>query len=323
MPAASQETQPFGPDASAPRIRVLVAKPGLDGHDRGARVIAAALRDAGMEVVYTGLRASVAAIAAAAVQEDVDVIGLSILSGAHESICRRLREELDRREARIPIVVGGIIPATDHANLEGLGVAAVFGPESPLGAVVETVRALATGAAPAKRSSGPRTVSTTNPSSTAPSAGTEERQPSGIPATRLDHTAICVRDIDASIALIEELLGQKAAHKEFVPAQKVHAAFFDFPNGASLELVAPQGNEGLEKFLAKRGDALHHLALRVRNLDALLQRLDARGVPLVDKVSRPGARGHKVAFLHPKAFGGTLLELVEAHEDTHEDPTAR
>src|ERR671929_1992286 len=97
------------------KIRVLVAKPGLDGHDRGARVIAAALRDAGMEVVYTGLRASVPAIAGAAVQEDVDVIGLSILSGAHESICRRLREELDQRQAHIPIVVGGIIPAADRA----------------------------------------------------------------------------------------------------------------------------------------------------------------------------------------------------------------
>ena len=132
-----------------------------------------------------------------------------------------------------------------------------------------------------------------------------------------------MRDIDASIALIEDLLGQKVAHKEFVPAQKVQAAFFDFPNGASLELVAPQGNDGLEKFLQKRGDALHHLALRVRDLDALLARLDASGVPLIDKVSRPGARGHKVAFLHPKAFGGTLLELVEAHEENHEDAAAR
>src|SRR5207302_11368914 len=104
------------------RIRGLVGKPGLDGHDRGARVIAAALRDAGMEVVYTGLRATIPAIAAAAVQEDVDVIGLSILSGAHESICRRLNEELSRRAAKIPIVVGGIIPAADFAKLKGLGV---------------------------------------------------------------------------------------------------------------------------------------------------------------------------------------------------------
>src|SRR6266550_5792883 len=114
------------------RIRVLVGKPGLDGHDRGARVIAAALRDAGMEVVYTGLRATVPAIASAAVQEDVDVIGLSILSGAHESICRRLVEELKSRGAEIPVVVGGIIPAADHDSLKALGVSAVFGPESPL-----------------------------------------------------------------------------------------------------------------------------------------------------------------------------------------------
>jgi methylmalonyl-CoA mutase, C-terminal domain len=313
MSTASQRSE--ASVTQSPRVRVLVAKPGLDGHDRGARVIAAALRDAGMEVVYTGLRASVPAIAAAAVQEDVDVIGLSILSGAHESICRRLREELDQREAGIPIVVGGIIPAADREKLEQLGVAAVFGPESPLGAVVEAVRTVAAG--------GKVRASSSGAAEDAGRGAKTGRAQSGIPATRLDHTAICVRDIEAAIALIEELLGQKVAHKEFVPAQKVHAAFFDFPNGASLELVAPQGNEGLEKFLAKRGDALHHLALRVRDLDALLKRLEARGVPLIDKVSRPGARGHKVAFLHPKAFGGTLLELVEAHEESHEDPSRR
>ncbi|HYY53334.1 MAG TPA: VOC family protein, partial [Myxococcales bacterium] len=127
--------------------------------------------------------------------------------------------------------------------------------------------------------------------------------------------AICVKDMKASIALIEEILGQKVAHEEHVPAQKVDAAFFDFPNGASLELVAPRGNVGLDKFLEKRGDALHHLALRVKDIDAVLKSLEARGVPLIDKVGRPGARGHRVAFLHPKAFGGTLLELVEAHEE--------
>jgi methylmalonyl-CoA epimerase len=275
-------------------IRVLVGKPGLDGHDRGARVIAAALRDAGMEVVYTGLRASVPAIAAAAVQEDVDVIGLSILSGAHESICKRLMDELKSRNADIPVVVGGIIPATDYKTLYGLGVAAVFGPESPLPAVVEAVRKLAAGEKVERA----------------------EEKPAHVPATRLDHTAICVKDMDASIKLIEDILGQPVAHQEYVDAQKVQAAFFDFPNGASLELVMPKGNAGLEKFIEKRGDAqLHHLALRVKNIDEVLEKLAARGVALIDKVSRPGARGHKVAFLHPKAFGGTLLELVEAHED--------
>ena len=126
------------------RIRVLIAKAGLDGHDRGAKVIAAALRDAGMEVVYTGLRAKVAAVAEAAVQEDVDVIGLSILSGAHLSICERLMDELRARGAEgIPVVVGGIVPAADRARLRELGVRAVFGPESPLLEVVRAVRALA------------------------------------------------------------------------------------------------------------------------------------------------------------------------------------
>ena len=270
-------------------IRVLVGKPGLDGHDRGARVIAKALSDAGMEVVYTGLRASIPAIASAAVQEDVDVIGLSILSGAHESICQRLVAEL--KDVKIPIVVGGIIPESDHAALKKIGVAAVFGPESPLGAIVETVTALAKGEklpdAPEKKAH--------------------------VPARALDHTAICVKDMDAAIALIEGILGQKVAHREYVDAQKVDAAFFDFPNGAALELVCPRGNAGLEKFLEKRGDGLHHLALRVKDMDAVLAALAARGVPLIDKSGRMGARGHRVAFLHPKAFGGTLLELVEEH----------
>src|SRR5690349_18351197 len=161
------------------RIRVLVGKPGLDGHDRGARVIAAALRDAGMEVVFTGLRASVPAIAAAAIQEDVDVIGLSILSGAHQSICERLLHEL--KDAKIPVIVGGIIPDADHEALKKVGVAAVFGQESPLGAIVETVKTLAAGE---KLPEKPATKA-------------------HVPARALDHTAICVKDIDSSIALIE------------------------------------------------------------------------------------------------------------------------
>src|SRR4051794_27397235 len=175
------------------KIRVLVGKPGLDGHDRGARVIAAALRDAGMEVVYTGLRATVPAIAAAAVQEDVDVIGLSILSGAHESICKRLRDELNARGADIPVIVGGIIPTADNAKLKALGVAAVFGPESPLPAVVEAVRAIARG----------EQFQGSQPPALSP------QPPAQIRATRLDHTALCVKDLDATIALLEELLGQK------------------------------------------------------------------------------------------------------------------
>ena len=125
------------------RIRVLIAKPGLDGHDRGAKVVAAALRDAGMEVVYTGLRAKASAIANAAVQEDVDVVGLSVLSGAHLALCRQVVSELAARGADIPILLGGIVPEEDLAELAALGVKDVFGPESPLSSIVSRVRALA------------------------------------------------------------------------------------------------------------------------------------------------------------------------------------
>ena len=111
------------------KIRVLIAKPGLDGHDRGAKVIARALRDAGMEVIYTGLRQSPEQIVAAAAQEDVDAVGLSILSGAHLAICRRVKELLDEKNmAGVQVFLGGIIPAQDIPELKQMGVAEVFLP---------------------------------------------------------------------------------------------------------------------------------------------------------------------------------------------------
>jgi methylmalonyl-CoA mutase, C-terminal domain len=109
--------------------RVLIAKPGLDGHDRGAKVIARALRDAGMEVIYTGLRQTPQMIAEAALQEDVDVVGLSILSGAHLTLVPRVREAMDAADLQdVPIIVGGIIPAEDREALAKHGVIGVFGP---------------------------------------------------------------------------------------------------------------------------------------------------------------------------------------------------
>ncbi len=125
------------------RYRVLVGKPGLDGHDRGAKVIAHALRDAGFEVIYTGLRSSIEQIASATEQEAVDVIGLSVLSGAHLSIAERLRALLDERKLAVPIVMGGIIPEADHPALKQLGVAAIYGPDTPLDKIVTEVRTLA------------------------------------------------------------------------------------------------------------------------------------------------------------------------------------
>src|SRR5919202_4313882 len=122
-------------------IRVLVAKPGLDGHDRGAKVVAAALRDAGMEVIYTGLHQTPEMIVNAAVQEDVDVIGLSILSGAHMTLFPRLLELL-REQGRDDILVtgGGIIPKEDMEELQRLGTGKLFGPGTPTSELVEYIK---------------------------------------------------------------------------------------------------------------------------------------------------------------------------------------
>ena len=125
----------------SPPIRVLVAKPGLDGHDRGAKIIARALRDAGMEVIYTGLRQTPEMIVNAALQEDVQVIGLSILSGAHNAIVPRVMELLHEREMdNVKVIVGGIIPDEDAADLKRQGVAAVFQPGASLEEIVDFVR---------------------------------------------------------------------------------------------------------------------------------------------------------------------------------------
>ena len=126
---------------AAPPIRVLVAKPGLDGHDRGAKIIARALRDAGMEVIYTGLRQTPEMIVNAALQEDVQVIGLSILSGAHNAIVPRVMELLRQKDmADVKVVVGGIIPDEDADTLKHNGVAAVFQPGASLDAIVNFIR---------------------------------------------------------------------------------------------------------------------------------------------------------------------------------------
>jgi methylmalonyl-CoA mutase C-terminal domain/subunit len=124
------------------RIRVVIAKPGLDGHDRGARVIARALRDAGMEVIYTGLRQTPEQIVTAALQEDADVIGLSILSGAHMHICPRVMALLEEKGLRdVLVVVGGIIPDVDIPKLKEIGVRGVFLPGTPMQDIVEFIRA--------------------------------------------------------------------------------------------------------------------------------------------------------------------------------------
>jgi methylmalonyl-CoA mutase C-terminal domain/subunit len=125
------------------RIRVIIAKPGLDGHDRGAKVIARALRDAGMEVIYTGLRQTPEQIVSAALQEDAQVIGLSILSGAHMHICPRVMALLEEKGLRdeVLVVVGGIIPDVDVPRLNEMGIRGVFLPGTPMQAIVDFINA--------------------------------------------------------------------------------------------------------------------------------------------------------------------------------------
>ena len=130
------------------KIRVLVAKPGLDGHDRGAKVVARALRDAGMEVVYTGLRFTPEMVAEAALQEDVDVVGLSILSGAHMALMPRVLELLKANgQGHVKVFVGGIIPDEDVPRLLELGVVGVYGPGTLTDDIIKDVRQAVTGAA--------------------------------------------------------------------------------------------------------------------------------------------------------------------------------
>ena len=122
------------------KIRVVIAKPGLDGHDRGAKVIARALRDAGMEVIYTGLRHTPQQIVSAALQEDADVIGLSILSGAHMHICPRLMELIREKGLdHVTVLIGGIIPDVDIPKLREIGVAGVFLPGSPMKDIIDFI----------------------------------------------------------------------------------------------------------------------------------------------------------------------------------------
>jgi len=124
------------------KIRVVIAKPGLDGHDRGAKVIARALRDAGMEVIYTGLRQTPEQIVGAALQEDADVIGLSILSGAHMHICPRVMELLrDKGLGDVLVVVGGIIPDVDIPKLQEIGIRGIFLPGSPMQQIIDFIHA--------------------------------------------------------------------------------------------------------------------------------------------------------------------------------------
>ena len=140
---------------------------------------------------------------------------------------------------------------------------------------------------------------------------------------KIDHVAIAVADIDAAAAALHKTLGLSVKEREVVETQKTEAALLPLGE-SSLELISPRGNEGLARFLEKRGPGLHHIAVEVEGIESALTFLKTLGVPLIDETPRKGARGHKVAFLHPKATGGVLVELVEPddHEGASESHSA-
>jgi len=127
---------------------------------------------------------------------------------------------------------------------------------------------------------------------------------------KIDHVAICVTDIDAAAAKYHEMFGLATREREIVASQKTDAALLPIGD-SNIELISPKGNEALVRFLEKRGPGLHHIAVEVEGIEKALAFLKGIGVPLIDDAPRSGARGHKVAFIHPKATGGVLIELVE------------
>jgi methylmalonyl-CoA/ethylmalonyl-CoA epimerase len=127
---------------------------------------------------------------------------------------------------------------------------------------------------------------------------------------KIDHVAVLVEDLDAAVAKYKEVFGLAVREREVVASQKTEAALLPVGDG-NIELIAPRGNDSLVKYLQKRGPGLHHIAIEVEGIESALALLKGLGVPLIDETPRAGARGHKVAFVHPKATGGVLVELVE------------
>ena len=140
---------------------------------------------------------------------------------------------------------------------------------------------------------------------------------------KIDHVAVCVADTDEAIAKWRNVLGLEPEVREVVASQKTEATLLPIGE-TSIELISPKGNDGLVKFLEKRGPGIHHIAVEVEGIEDALATLRALGVQLIDETPRTGARGHKVAFIHPKATGGVLIELVEPHDPpAKEDDSVR
>lgn len=271
-------------------IRVLVAKPGLDGHDRGALVIAQALRDEGMEVVYTGLRQTPAQIVASAIQEDVDVIGLSCLSGAHNELFPEVIRLLKENGAEdIVVIGGGVIPDDDIPYLEEQGVAKVFTPGTKTKDTADFIR-----------------------HKVQENKGTAE--PIMSSPEKIEHIGIAVKNMDEAVAFYTRMLGLKLVGFETVESEHVRVAFLEIGE-THIELLEPTSDESaIAKFIEKKGEGIHHIALKVDQQTERLAKLKEAGVKVITETPKLGAHNNMVAFLHPKATRGVLLELCQKAE---------
>ncbi|MGP4061786.1 methylmalonyl-CoA epimerase [Halobacillus sp. H74] len=266
-------------------IRVLIAKPGLDGHDRGALIIAQALRDHGMEVIYTGLRQSAIQIARAAIQEDVDVVGLSSLSGAHKSLFPKVVEALaEEGAADIPVIGGGVIPAEDIPYLEEKGVNKIFTSGSPTDAIAIYIKQMM------------------------------QKEIIKEPK-KVAHIGIAVESIEAVIPFYQNILGLELEAVEHVEAEQVRVAFLRIGE-TKFELLEPLSEESaIQSFLTKKGEGVHHIALEVDDIHTRLKQYKDQGIRMINEEPKLGARNSQIAFLHPKAANGVLFELCQQDEE--------
>ncbi|WP_261129346.1 methylmalonyl-CoA epimerase [Bacillus sp. Marseille-Q3570] len=270
------------------KIRVLIAKPGLDGHDRGALIISQALRDYGMEVIYTGLRQTPEQIVASAIQEDVDAIGLSCLSGAHNELFPEIVKGLKAQGADDIIVIGGgVIPWEDIPFLEEQGIQKIFTPGTPS---IETAKYIE------------KVVYQRD--------GISVETPVDI-VRKIDHIGIAVKSLDESLPFYLDILQLKLEGIEEVATEAVKVAFVNAGN-VKLELLEPtSGSSPIQSFLEKRGSGIHHVALGVENIKDRIQEIKQKGIQMIHDTPKPGSGGASIAFMHPKSTNGVLYELCE------------
>ncbi|MFD1039204.1 methylmalonyl-CoA epimerase [Virgibacillus byunsanensis] len=268
------------------KIRVLIAKPGLDGHDRGALVIAQALRDHGMEVIYTGLRQTPVQIAQAAVQEDVDVIGLSSLSGAHRTLFPKVIDALKERNALdIPVVAGGVIPSEDISFLEEKGINKIFTSGSSTDVLANYIKQLIE----------PEETVVESPK-------------------KIAHIGIAVNSIDAAIPFYMNSLGLELEGVETVESEGVKVAFLRIGESRFELLEALSDSSPIRQFINKKGEGVHHIAMEVDNITERLDQLRKEGIKLINDEPKQGAHNSQIAFVHPKAANGVLFELCQHTE---------